>query len=139
MGRRVNQSMYYNRQSKGFQQNQMKKQMADAGYAKGMPTPIDPKKLRKGLIISLIAWAVLTAAMIYFLHWTGLWIGLGIALVGTGGVVLYMRNKEKEVIRAYKRIGMPKKDYMNFLKKNSKTPMSQKTLDKLSKTWDKLN
>lgn len=139
MGRRVNQSMYYNRQSKGFQQNVMKKQMADAGYAKGMPKPIDPKKLKVGVIAGGIALAVLAVVLTIFFHWVGFFIGLGALVLATGGLVWFMRKKEKDIIRAYKRIGMPKKEYMNYVKSSSKGNIDAKTMKRFEKTWDKID
>lgn len=138
MGRRVNKSMYYNRQSKAWQQNQMKQQMAAAGYAKGMPKPIDPKKLKVGVIAGGIALAVATIVLTIFLHWVGFFIGLGALVLATGGLVWFMRKKEKDIIRAYKKIGMPKKQYMDYVKSSSKGNIDAKTMKRFEKTWDKI-
>ena len=138
MSRRVNKSMYYNRQSKAWQQNQMKQQMAQAGYAKGMPKPIDPKKLKVGVIVGGIVVVALIILLTIFLKWKGLLLGLLIAILATGGLVWYMRKKEKDIIRAYKKLGMPKKEYMKFVRTNSKGNIDAKTMKRFEKTWDKI-
>ena len=75
------QNVYYNRQSKGWQQNQMKKQMTEAGYAKGLPKPLDGKKMRIVVIAGAVVLLALTVLLIIKLHWTGFFIGLGLIIV----------------------------------------------------------
>ena len=132
------QNVYYNRQSKGWQQNQMKKQMTEAGYSKGLPKPLDGKKMRIVVIIGAVLLLALTVLLIIKLHWTGFFIGLGLIIAATAGVVFYLRKRENDILKAYKAMGMPKAEFFKQLKKNSKQPLTKKQLDKMGKTWDKL-
>lgn len=132
-------NVMYNRQSKAWQQNQMKKQMAMAGYGKGAPKNVNPDKLKKGVIIgSIVLIAVIVLLTIKF-HWVGLFIGLGVAVVASLGIFVYMRNKEKEILRYYKKMGIPKEEFFKQMKKNNaKKPLTKKQLDKMKKSWDSI-
>lgn len=132
------QAAMYNRPTKGWQNNQMKKQMADAGYSK-VPKGLDGKKLKRNIIICAIVWAVLTILLIVWKHWWGLLIGIVIGAAATGGLIYFMRSKEREIIRYYKKMGVPKNEYFKQLARTSKEPMDAKTVAKMKKTWDKVD
>ena len=127
----------YNRQSKAWQQNQMKNRMAEAGYAKGAPKSMDAKKLRIGVIVAAVVWLILTVLLVLKLHWWGLLIGLVVALAGTGAFILYLRKKEQEIMRYYKAMGIPKQEFFKQMRRNTKN-IDQKQMKKMSKTWDKV-
>ena len=127
----------YNRQSKAWQQNQMKNRMAEAGYAKGAPKSMDAKKLRIGVIVAAVVWLILTVLLVLKLHWWGLLIGLVVALAGTGAFILFLRKKEQEIMRYYKAMGIPKQEFFKQMRRNTKN-IDQKQMKKMSKTWDRV-
>lgn len=128
----------YNRQSKAWQQNQMKNQMAQAGFAKGAPKTPSSKKMRNIIIIGLVLWVALTVFITIKFHWIGLLIGFAIGGGLTGAMIMYLRNKENEILRYYKSMGLPKQEFFKQMKKNSKTKISDKQMKKMSKKWDKI-
>ena len=129
----------YNRQTKAWQQNQMKKQMAAAGYANGAPKTPNTKQLRTAVIVAAVIILAISVLLIIKLKWwVGLLIGVAIAGAATGGFILYLKKKEEEVLRYYKAMGLPKNEFFKMMKKNSKTPLTQKQLNKMSKSWDKV-
>ena len=128
----------YNRQSKAWQQNQMKNQMAQAGFANGAPKTPSSKKMRNIIIIGLILWVALTVFITIKFHWVGLLIGFAIGGGLTGAMIMYLRNKENEILRYYKSMGLPKQEFFKQMKKNSKTKISDKQTKKMSKKWDKI-
>ena len=127
----------YNRQSKAWQQNQMKNKMAEAGYAKGAPKTMDSKKLKIGVIVAAVVWVIITVLLVLKLHWWGLLIGLVVALAATGGFILFLRKKEQEIMRYYKAMGIPKQEFFKQMRRNTKN-IDQKTMNKMSKSWDKV-
>lgn len=127
----------YNRQSKAWQQNQMKNRMAEAGYAKGAPKSMDAKKLRIGVIAAAVVWLIITVLLVLKLHWWGVLIGLVVALAATGGFILYLRKKEEEIMRYYKSMGIPKQEFFKQVRRNTKN-IDQKQLKKMDKTWERV-
>ena len=127
----------YNRQSKAWQQNQMKNRMAEAGYAKGAPKTMDAKKLRIGVIAAAVVWLILTVLLVWKLHWWGLLIGMVVGLGATGAFILYLRKKEQDIMRYYKSMGIPKQEFFKQMRRNTKN-IDQKQMNKMSKTWDKV-
>ena len=128
----------YNRQSKAWQQNQMKNQMAQAGFANGAPKTPSSKKMRNIIIIGLIVWVALTVLLTIKFHWIGLLVGFVIGGALTGVMILYLRKKEDEILRYYKSMGLPKQEFFKQMKKNSKAKLSEKQMKKMSKKWDKI-
>ncbi len=128
----------YNRQSKAWQQNQMKNAMARAGYENGAPKTPSAKKLRIAVIAIVGVWILVTVLLTWKLHWWGLLAGCILGGVVTGALVLYMRNKEKEILKYYKSMGIPKQEFFKQMKKNSKQEIKKKQLEKMSKSWDKI-
>ena len=128
----------YNRQSKAWQQNQMKNAMAMAGYADGAPKSPSAKKLRTVIIIVVGLWILATVLLTWKLHWWGLLAGCLLGGAVTGVMIYYMRNKEKEILKYYKSMGIPKQEFFKQMRKNSKTEIKKKQMDKMSKSWDKI-
>lgn len=131
-------NLQYTRQTKAWQQNQMKQQQAMAGYAKGMPKMLDGNKLKKFVIIGGISVLVLTILLTIFFGWVGFFIGFGITIAATVGVILFMRKKETDIVRYYKKMGVSKGDYIKMMRKANKQSMDEKTLKRFTKTWDKI-
>lgn len=127
----------YNRQSKAWQQNQMKNRMAEAGYAKGAPKSMDAKKLKIGVIAAAVVWLIVTVLLIIKLHWWGLLIGAVVGLAATGIFILYLRKKEEEIMRYYKSMGIPKQEFFKQMRRTTKN-IDQKQMKKMGKTWDRV-
>ena len=123
----------YTRQSKGYQQNLYKKQMKEQDIQ--VPKSINIEKITKLNRILGIVWIVLIFACGFF--WT--WIAAAVlAVVGAaymGGFFVYMTNYSKKYLGAYKKMGVPKEMYMKQLKKNG---TDAKSMERMSKLWDKI-
>ena len=122
----------YIRQSKGYQQNLYKKQMKEQDIQ--VPKSINIEKITKINRILGIVWVILIFACGFF--WT--WIAAVLAVVGAaymGGFFVYMTNYSKKYLGAYKKMGVPKEMYMKQLKKNG---TDAKSMERMSKLWDKI-
>ena len=128
----------YNRQSKAWQQNQMKNRMAEAGYAKGAPKALNEKKLRIWIIVAMIVFIGVTVLLTMKLKWWGILFAFVIGGLMTGGFLYYMKSKEKDIMRYYKTMGIPKNEFFKQMKRNSKTPIKDKQLKKMQKVWDNI-
>jgi hypothetical protein len=122
----------YNRQSQGYQKNLYRQKM-NAENIKA-PKAVDEKKLRYGLIAGGIVWLLLTIFLIWKFKWIGLLVGLVIGIAVVGGVWLFLRNKQTEMIKYYKKIGMTEELYIGELKRRN-TP--QKQIDAFRRVWRK--
>lgn len=123
----------YNRQSKGFQQNftkaEMKKRNAE------LPKQIDAEKLTKRNKILGILWGALVIALAFFTNWG---ITLIAILIGAGYMAwffYYMQSYQTKFIRAYKKMDVTKEMYIKQLRKNG---VDKKSIDRISKAWDKV-
>ncbi len=125
-------NMNYNRPSGGYQKNLYKQKLKAEGIK--APKTVDQKKLRYILIGGGVAWLILTIVLSVFFKWTGLIIGMVLGLILVGGAYFYLQNKQKEIIRYYKKIGMTEDMYMNELKKRG---TDKKQIEAFRKTWRK--
>lgn len=125
-------SMNYNRPSGGYQKNLYKQKMNEENIK--APKTISQKKLRIAGIALIAIWFVISLALIIFLKWKGLLIGLVLAAVLVGGIYLYMDNKQKSMVRYYKQIGMTEEMYIKELKRRSTDP---KQIAQARKMWKK--
>ncbi len=133
MGKGKQRPPMYNRQSMGYQQNVYKQQMKQNNVE--MPKKVDLNKITKIYRYGGIAWIILTVVLAIFVSVKTLIPMAVIALVAVGGMVLYMRDYEKKYILAYKKMGIPKEYFLKQLKKGG---TDAKSLNKVSKRWDKL-
>lgn len=124
----------YNRQSGGFQKNVYRQKLKEEGIGKA-PGAVDQKKLRIGIIAAGVIWLVLSIILILNFKWKGLLIGLLIGIVVVGGIYLFLRYKQNEIITYYKKLGMTEQMYISELKKRG---VDQKTLDSYRKAWRKV-
>lgn len=122
----------YNRQSQGYQKN-LYRQKLNAENIK-QPKTVDEKKLRITMIACGVVWLLLTIFLIYKFKWIGLLVGVVIGAAAVGGIWLYLRNKQTEMIRYYKKIGMTEEMYVGELKRRN-TP--QKQIDAFRRAWRK--
>ncbi|MBQ3291752.1 MAG: hypothetical protein IJH43_05200 [Mogibacterium sp.] len=122
----------YNRPSGGYQKNLYRQKLNAEGIK--APKAINEKTFRIFVIVVAAVWLALSIFLTIKLSWKGLLIGLAVGLVTVGGIYLYLRNKQTEVIKYYKKIGLTETMYINELKKRG-TP--QKQLDAYRKTWRK--
>lgn len=125
-------SMSYNRPSGGYQKNLYKQKMNEENIK--APKTISQKKLRIAGIALIAIWFVISLALIVFLKWKGLLIGLVLAAALVGGIYLYMDNKQKSMVRYYKQIGMTEEMYIKELKRRSTDP---KQIAQARKMWKK--
>ena len=125
-------SMNYNRPSGGYQKNLYKQKMNEENIK--APKTISQKKLRIAGIALIAIWFVISLALIVFLKWKGLLIGLVLAAALVGGIYLYMDNKQKSMVRYYKQIGMTEEMYIKELKRRSTDP---KQIAQARKMWKK--
>lgn len=122
-------SYSYNRPSKGYQRNQAKRIMNEADIPK-----YDTAKLKRNLKIILALWIIGLAIDTWIEGLPGF---VGMLLLGVilaFGVLAYIKRMDKNVIRAYKRMGVPKEDYLSEVKRQG---LSEKRIDLISKLWDK--
>lgn len=122
----------YNRPSGGYQKNLYRQKLNAEGIK--APKALNEKTLRIAAIAAAAVWLAISILLIIKLSWKGLLIGLAIGIVAVGGFYLFLRNKQTEVIKYYKKIGLTETMYINELKKRG-TP--QKQLDAYRKTWRK--
>ena len=125
-------NMQYNRPSGGYQKNVYKQQLKTEGIKQ--PKGMDQKKLRNIAIAAGVVWVLLSILLIWKLKWWGVLIALVIAAAAVGGFYLWSRNKEKEMITYYKKIGMTEEMYIKELKKRN---VDKKQIEAVRKTWRK--
>ena len=130
---RYSKQYMYNRQSKGFQQNQYKHVMKEKNIT--APKAISEKKLRTTAIVVGILWIVATVFLWVYFRWIGLLIGLLIGAAILGGAFFFLRSKQREMITYYKKIGMTEEMYVSEMKKRAKNP---KEVDAARKLWNKV-
>jgi len=129
---RMNGNMNYNRPSGGYQKNLYRQKLNAEGIK--APKALDPKKLRIYSIAIGVCWVILTIVLIILLKWKGLLIGLLIGAAGVGGMYLFLQNKQKEMIRYYKKIGMTEEMYVGELRKRN---TDKKQIDAFVRMWRK--
>lgn len=123
----------YNRQSKGYQQNLYKQKLKEENIT--APKALSEKNLRITTIAVGVVWLIATILATVYFKWTGLLIGLLVGLVLVGGAYMYLRHKQNEMIRYYKKLGMTEDMYINELKKRNTPP---KQLEATRKIWRKV-
>jgi molybdate-binding protein len=69
-----------------------------------------------------------------FVGWVGLLCAVLVGLAVVVGVFLYLRSKQREVIRFYKKMGMTEAMYINEMKRRNVDP---KQLEAYRKAWQK--
>jgi hypothetical protein len=69
-----------------------------------------------------------------FFKWKGLLIGLLAGLAVVGCAYLYLRNKQKEMIAYYKKIGMTEELYIQELRRRNTDP---KQIEAFRRMWRK--
>lgn len=119
----------YNRQSKGFQRNQAKKIINEADIPR-----YDTKKIKRNLTILFIVWLIGLAVDTFIEGLSGF---VGMLLLGViiaFGVLAYIKHMDKNVIRAYKRMEVPKEDYLAEVRRQG---LSDKRIALMDKLWDK--
>lgn len=126
-------AMNYNRPSAGYQKNLYRQKMNQEGI-KAPKTP-DSKKLRIVGIVMIVVWVILTVLLFIYLRWTGLLIGVIIGAIAAGGMYLYMRNMQNNVIKYYKKVGLTEEMYINELKRRN---VDKKQIDAYRKIWRKV-
>ena len=130
---KVQGNMQYNRPSGGYQKNLYRQQMLANNVKK--PKGISQKTLRIGLIVGGILWAALTVALTITMKWKGLLIGMLVLLALTGGLWLYLRYTQKQMIVYYKQIGMTEEMYINELRKRN---TDVKQIESARRLWRKV-
>lgn len=126
-------AMNYNRPSAGYQKNLYRQKMNQEGI-KAPKTP-DAKKLRIVGIVMIVVWVVLTVVLFLNYKWIGLLIGVIIGAIAAGGMYLYMRNMQNNVIKYYKKVGLTEEMYINELKRRN---VDKKQIDAYRKIWRKV-
>ena len=124
----------YNRQSKGYQQNLYKQKLKEENI-KAPKNTLTEKKLRTIAIVGGVVWLALTVVLAIYLKWTGLLIGLLIGFAIVGGMYLYLRHKQNEMIAYYKKLGMTEDMYIKEMRKRG-TP--EKQIEATRKIWRKV-
>ncbi|MBQ6314388.1 MAG: hypothetical protein IJI11_02155, partial [Mogibacterium sp.] len=99
------------------------------------PKTPDAKKLRIVGIVMIVVWVILTVLLFIYLRWTGLLIGVIIGALAAGGMYLYMRNMQNNVIKYYKKVGLTEEMYINELKRRN---VDKKQIDAYRKIWRKV-
>lgn len=130
---KYNKQYQYNRQSKGFQQNLYKQQMKEKNLTP--PKSFTEKQLKTIAIVAVIVWIVATVLLYVYVGWKGLLAGIIIGAIVAALAFLYLRNKQKEMIRFYKKAGMTEEMYIHELKKRNNDP---KQLEYARKSWRKV-
>lgn len=126
-------NMQYNRPSGGYQKNLYRQQMLANNVKK--PKSITQKTLRIGLIVAGVIWLAITVALAITMKWKGVLIGMILLLALTGGLWLYLRHTQKEMIKYYKQIGMTEEMYINELRKRN---TDVKQIESARKLWRKV-
>lgn len=120
----------YNRQSGGYQKNLYRQKLNAEGIK--APKQVSNKTVRIAAIICAVIWIALSILLTIKLSWKGLLIGLVIGIVLAGGLYGYLRYKQSEMIRYYKKIGMTEQMYIGELKKRKTDP---KQIEAFRKAW----
>lgn len=113
----------------GYQRNKARKAFNEADIPR-----YDTKKLIRNLKILLVVWLIGVAADTFIEGLSGF---VGMLLLGViiaYGVLIYIKRMDKNVIRAYKRLGIPKEDYLAEVKRQG---LSEKRIALMDKLWDK--
>lgn len=126
-------NMQYNRPSGGYQKNLYRQQMLANNVKK--PKSLTQKTLRIGLIVAGVIWLAITVALAITMKWKGVLIGMILLLALTGGLWLYLRHTQKEMIKYYKQIGMTEEMYINELRKRN---TDVKQIESARKLWRKV-
>ncbi len=126
-------NMQYNRPSGGYQKNLYRQQMLANNVKK--PKSLTQKTLRIGLIVAGVIWLAITVALAITMKWKGVLIGMILLLAMTGGLWLYLRHTQKEMIKYYKQIGMTEEMYINELRKRN---TDVKQIESARKLWRKV-
>ena len=126
-------NMQYNRPSGAYQKNMYKQQLAAQGVKQ--PKGLDAKKVRNIAIVVGVVWFIISVLLILKMRWWGLLIGVVVGVVLFGAGYLYIRSKEKEIIRYYKMIGMTEDMYIKELKRRN---VDKKQIDAVRKDWKKI-
>lgn len=134
MGKGKQRPPMYNRPSGGYQKNLQKQQMKAQNIE--IPKPIDYAKLTKISRILLVVWVVLSFAACFAISWKCIFVSLILIVAYACGIFYYMNDWQKKFVTAYKKMGMPRDMFIKQLKKNG---TDKKSLDKIIKTWDKVN
>ena len=121
----------YNRQSKGFQQKMYKQKLKEEGI-KAPKNNLTEKKLRTMAIVGGIVWVILAVVLTIYFKWWGLLAGLAVGLMVCGGVYLYLRHKQDEMISYYKKLGMTEEMYIKEMRKRN---VPEKQLEQTRKVW----
>jgi len=130
---KYNKQYMYNRQSKGYQQNLYKQHLKENNIK--APKALSEKKLKISAIVAAIVWIVATVLLYVYLGWKGLLVGIVIGALVFVGVVLFLRNKQREMIRYYKQVGMTEEMYIREMRKRNNDP---KQLEAARKLWRKV-
>jgi len=125
-------NMNYNRQSGGYQKNLYRQKLNAEGLGKP-PKAVDQKKLRIGVIAAGVIWLIIGVLLVIKLKWIGLLIAVLIGAAVVGGIYLFLRNKQNEMVRYYKKMGMTEEMYISELKK--RTNSSPKEIETFRKVW----
>ena len=126
-------NMQYNRPSGGYQKNLYRQQML-ANNVKKPKTPTQ-KTLRIATIAAGIAWLVLAVVLTITLKWKGFLIAMIVLAALMGGLWLYLRHTQNEMIKYYKQIGMTEEMYVNELRKRN---TDVKQIRAARKQWNKV-
>lgn len=129
-----NKQYMYNRQSKGYQQNLYKQHLKENDIK--VPKALSEKKLKISAIVAAIVCFVVTVLLYVYLGWKGLLVGIVASALVFVGVVLYLRYKQREMIRYYKQVGMTEEMYIREMRKRSNDP---KQLEAARKSWRKVD
>lgn len=90
------------------------------------------KKLRTMAIVGGIVWVILAVVLTIYFKWWGLLAGLAVGLMVCGGVYLYLRHKQDEMISYYKKLGMTEEMYIKEMRKRN---VPEKQLEQTRKVW----
>jgi hypothetical protein len=132
MSKGKNRGTGYNRPSGGYQRNMQKHYMNQEGIQQ--PKSLDPKKFKITAICFGVVWVVACILLQGFVGWVGLLCAVLVGLAVVVGVFLYLRSKQREVIRFYKKMGMTEAMYINEMKRRNVDP---KQLEAYRKAWQK--
>jgi uncharacterized membrane protein len=130
--RRYQGNYNYNRQSQGYQKNLYRQKLNQENIK--APKAMDEKKLRYIMIGGGVAILVLIIVLTVFFKWKGLLIGLLIGFAAVGCTYLYLRNKQKEMITYYKKIGMTEELYVQELRRRN---TDAKQIEAFRRMWRK--
>ena len=126
-------NMNYNRPSGGYQKNVYRQQLNTQGIK--APKGLDHKTLRNGVIAIGVVWLIISILLILKFRWWGLLAAVVVGAAIVGGLYFFIQNKEKEMIKYYKQIGMTEEMYVRELKKRN---VDKRQIDQVRKTWNKV-